>query len=439
MMRAKSVIQANLHQNVVFKQEISYNETSVGYDFLFENTDDSNWMYTNYELPIIYIKPKFQIKNNYCPRRYVYLYKDPDKKHHDVDCLAVNERLTNRSFIIRDETAHIHNYIHFESAHEYIKLYGEYSHNCHEVILHWQVQKPKFDIDGSTEDIHREIIDAIFFAFLCAYNIEVKMQQILSVNTRINETKLSRHVIVTNYAFKNQQEAKWFTEECLRPRLSQEASTCLDKVNKKTQNFRLPYAINNKGRYLIPRLKCSITDLFVTYIAEDMKVLPEKYHEYINKYQAPIYGPALNMADIDIGMIMRVCATHLVGWYKPKLNNGFINFERTTDADHYCDFCLRDHDKDNTRYLRVSKKGIYLGCNKQKGASLRLIHQFTQKIPDQVINVPESALKDNQLNLKDMFAEGAQIIYNEPKIRSFEQLMKDNTPIKTTLYIYAPQ
>lgn len=292
------------------------------------------------------------------PAKYDYLRNDDKSSRSPSLVLEDNEKLITTSIIIRDETNPVSaKYMHFPTIAQYKQHYHATStlHNTHEVILHWQKQKPKFDIDGGTPAIHESIIEAIESAFGLSYGEEPNLVVIPSVNTDPNETKLSKHIIITNFAFANQLEAKNFTEKHIRYNLSSEESACLDNVNKSTQNFRLPLATNSRGRVLRPPPDILFDDLVVTNTA-NIPVLP-----LIADYtQKPItfttdspFGPSIDSVDPNIFR------------YQNTTNN-LICYKRINPS--FCDICQREHtsagiyfakfDNRITRHCYQSKKCI---------------------------------------------------------------------------------
>jgi hypothetical protein len=90
-------------------------------------------------------------------KKYTYLFTDPSGSRLAADTLESNTLLTETSLIIRDEMEK--KFIHFDNPKQYQSVYKD-THLTHEIILSWQKQKPKFDLDGGTESDHQSIIEA---------------------------------------------------------------------------------------------------------------------------------------------------------------------------------------------------------------------------------------------------------------------------------------
>lgn len=349
--------------------------------------------------------------------RFTYLFKQVDKPELDYDCVEGNICLLATSIIIKDETVLPFKYIHFDHPDDYKRCFSDIEvYNTHEVILYNMRQKPKFDIDGGEDKNHGNIINAIYKAFEDNYGMWPDIRVIDSVNTDPNEKKLSRHIIITNYAFEDTSEARYFTEQCVRPLLSTEDSKCLDDVNKKTQNFRIVGSTNTKGRRLELGFN-NLTDTLVTY-AEGLPILPRIAINDIPK----VFGelPA------DVENIIAECRDELIGWnYRGKTGN-ILNFNRTNEAQRHCEFCNTDHDKDNTRYLLIKLDGIYLRCTKNKGRAERQIVNYAIKLPREPItaaaNNITTKISDEYTDIVRKFAPDNVIIYDEPVIRPFSEI-----------------
>lgn len=289
---------------------------------------------------------------------YTHLLSNPNVKKEQI--MSENETLTHDSLVIRDELAN--NYKHYKSIDDYVYDYHHLTvpHCTHEIIFHWQKQKPKFDIDGGTHEDHERIIEAIECAFHETYNCIATLAVIDSVNTFATETVLSKHIVITNFAFDNYVEAKHFTENILRPQTF-ESKDFLDNVNKSTQNFRLPLTINRKGRYLRIPDEFNFNDLIITN-TRNIPLLP-KIASYEQK-SVIITGDI----DADVSKYLTHIDQHVFRYTKTRGN--ILEYLRIKPS--YCDICMREHSRANMFvtvhsnravrrcYRDITKKGIVI-------------------------------------------------------------------------------
>lgn len=293
-------------------------------------------------------------------KSYKYLFHSPDdiNARPKSECLESNETITKSSIIIRDE--HIGKFICFESLKQYKDAYhiatkkGLQKHLTHEIILSPFNQKPKFDIDGGDENNHGLIIQQIEISFMLTYNRAPEIAYIESVNTAPGETKISSHVVITNYCFANSKEANHFTEKILRPALGAEESAILDNINKSTQNYRMVLTTNKKGRYL----KYDVADFDKTVVTncDGIEVLPliaDYTEDIINHKDMPAVDTKFDyMADIDKHTFVH-----------KKTSGNMIIFNRI--ASSHCDICNRTHDSAGM-YICVFGNSITRHCHRSK-------------------------------------------------------------------------
>lgn len=283
---------------------------------------------------------------------YFYLKHDPtDPKRKDSDVMEDKEKYTMDSLVVQIEYPNkTLKYVHYRNIAEYISRFNDTEkHLTHEVIYGWRLQKPKFDIDGGTQEDHDNILEMIQTAFIDHYDIEPQIAIIPSVNTDPTETKVSAHIIVTNVAFENSLEAKYFTEELLRPMLTVNESKLVDSVNKATQNFRLPLTINNKGRRLKIPVGYKFHDLIVTNV-RGLPILPKKsvYVPYVPT-DTTIHE---FIADIDPEIFH----------YRSTAGN-LTNYDRIKPS--FCDICQRQHESAGM-FIAVHPNRIQRHCYRTK-------------------------------------------------------------------------
>jgi len=269
------------------------------------------------------------------PAKYTYLFVTDE--HTGADVLECNEDVTIKSLIIRDE--YQTKFMVFASVQQYMHTYhitltnGRLQkHLTHEVILWWQKQKLKFDIDGGTPSQHSTIVEIIESEFYDVYGIEPVIAIIPSVNTKPGETKHSSHVIITNCAVENHKEAQWFTAH-IRDGMPSELSKLIDDVNKSTQNFRLACTTNKSGRILQLPSGINFEDTIITNttncIILDRKLLTVGKPKDI---AVTSNMPADLKPHITCGDAFR---------FKKQVGALFI-FRRI--ASSHCDICNRTHD-----------------------------------------------------------------------------------------------
>lgn len=328
--------------------------------------------------------------------KYTYLFQSPDDKKPAKDCLDRNEYITCKSIIIRDEN--IGKFILFESLQKYKDAYhiqtknGLQKHLTHEVILSCQSQKPKFDIDGGTEEDHQYIVDMIYQCFIETYRLAPEAIIIPSINTKPEETKLSAHVVITNFCFTNTKEANHFTENILRPRLDEEKEF-LDNINKTTQNYRLALTTNKKGRYLKYDID-NFDDTIITNCEGITKLPPmADYKTAIIPDGQGVEHTFDYMATIDKNAFVH-----------RKTNNNMIIFDRINSS--HCDICDRVHDSVGmyicvysgsvTRHCFRSKqhKVLWTAAIEAAAAPVKSWFDIVKKYKEKKINIQTDVLID---------------------------------------------
>lgn len=287
-------------------------------------------------------------------KKYKYLKNEEGRNEKDV--FECNETVTRRSLIVQNNSKQ---YIHFESIEDYESKYhnknktGGYSkHNFQEVILQWQPQKPKFDINDGNEEDHIFIIEMIEDAFYETYGIIPNLVIMNSVNTHSDQNKLSKHIIVTNYAFANSFEAKNFTCNILKPSILYERKHYLDdQVNGSTQHFRLPLTTNDKGRRLDIPTGFSFADLVVSNTI-GVEILP---------YVATYIQKEIISLDEDVSKYIEGIDPKVFRY--TKMNGNLLIFKRMRRS--YCDICECDHDNVGL-YICIHRNKITRHCYRSK-------------------------------------------------------------------------
>ena len=353
--------------------------------------------------------------------KYTYLFQSPNDKKPAKDCLDNNESIGKNSFIVRDE--HIKKFMLFDNIRDYKKAYhtqtknGLQKHLTHEVILSWQKQKPKFDIDGGSQEEHETLIEYIRECFIATYDYNPKIVFIPSINTIEGETKISTHLVITDVCFANVREAYNFTENILRKELCDSENLILDNVNKSTQNYRLPLTINTKGRYL----KCEVDtfDSLIVTNCEGIPVLPLIMKEDDLTPIIPA-GQGVEhtfdyMAAIDKNVFMHA-----------KTKDNMIIFDRINSS--HCDICDRVHDSVGmyicvfsgsvTRHCFRSKqhKLLWTAAIEAAAAPVKSWFDIVMKYKEKKINIQTDVLIDqmrmDMINIVKVYEEaGNSLVY----------------------------
>ncbi len=360
-----------------------------------------------------------------------YFYLRRDESNPDQDKASVmedNEIFTKNSLIVQIEySSTSRKYVHYRSIAEYIARFNaDKQHLTHEVILPFVARKPMFDIDGGTAQEHFNVLEMIEATFYDQYNFQPNIAIIQSVNTNPNETKLSSHIIITNAAFENSTEAKYFTEMLLRPNLTSSETKIVDNINKTTQHFRLPLTTNSKGRYLRIPPHYTFNDLVVTNTT-NITVLPKIAPEIIKR---PVDTTITEFTtDID-PQIFR---------YQKSASNLTI-YKRLKPS--YCDICKRQHESvgmyfatfENrvTRHCFQSKKSVVLKtADKKYNCMYDIVMEFNNKsytYPDIMI-VIKDALKQIIAGTSDgsnaaVVLKKGQHEYSVQRLSSFNESQK---------------
>ena len=289
----------------------------------------------------------------YIPRQYNYLLASPNDDKPKEYILELNEYLTENSLLIRDET--INKFMVFESPEHYQNVYSNKVHLCHEIIMGHQKQKPKFDIDGGTESDFDDILEYIIAVFDETYHVNPD----IIICDSSNDKKFSKHIIIANYCFANNIEAKWFNEilksviECMP------CSQYIDfSVNKYVQNFRIQGSTKQSADG--PRTKTSNRSLIDTLITQtkNCKLLPLKA-EYKKKEI-----PNINNINISNELIKDLPIDYST-WRPGKTHNNLITFKR--QKSNYCQICQRQHDNIGM-YIAVHHDKITQHCYRSAGS-----------------------------------------------------------------------
>lgn len=325
----------------------SENKTLLVNDY---NTDASNRVIPGNDtddnlLDFIYNDTLFQNEINYIRpvRKYTYLLSNTH--HRGEDTLLDNETPFPGSLIVRDESNENSNkYMMFQSPKEYRDVYHRYtdktftqveSHLTHEVVLAELARKLFFDIDGGSRKDHDTIIAEIELCFYDNYGLEPEIMRIESVNTKPGETKMSTHVVITNYAAANVCEMQWFYRK-LRQGLPDELSALLDRMDTPNHNFRMPLTTNEKGR----RLELPL-DQFETALVTNVVGLP-----ILPRYAEHTIGDSFTFNEANIKDLPEEVNKYILSlsntFHEPTQSGNILKFKRKISSE--CIICKRSHE-----------------------------------------------------------------------------------------------
>lgn len=287
-------------------------------------------------------------------KKYIWLFNRPDKKRAEAQVLELNETLSARSLVVREQTQRrdkTSRYMVFETIEEYRLAYhlNAAEHLNHEVILEWQPQKLKFDLDSGDTDKLEEIKMYIEMVFTDIY--PNNNPPIICDCSSSSATKFSHHLIITNCCLENGKECKHFYEQ-LKKQLKEDSQedliACIDwSVNKKTQNLRLAYSTKEGRKKRIPT-GFTFEDTLVTN-TKGLPMLPKLAdYSYKNSEFADAGIPLDAMATIDPTI-----------WATGSKKGNMLSFLRLKAS--HCDICNREHTSIGM-YIFVANDKVLRGC-----------------------------------------------------------------------------
>ena len=155
--------------------------------------------------------------------------------------------ITSDMVVVRDVLAK--EYLLFQSRDQFWAYYDSLGQKFFEEVIFGHLpQFPKFDIDikdisssdkDSVIDILRQIISAIKDTSSDIYQCTINTVMVLESSGISNKKwKYSFHIVLPQYAFHNNEEAKTFYDR-LVCHLPKNIATYVDDVNKSIQNFRM--------------------------------------------------------------------------------------------------------------------------------------------------------------------------------------------------------
>ncbi|QYB17716.1 putative helicase/primase complex protein [Pacmanvirus S19] len=350
--------------------------------------------------------------NNNLPRGYRYVKLDSGE---DSLERAVNdgfEILDKDSIIIKDRKTF--KYYIFSSYQHFANCFSEnQQHTCDEIILDWQKQRPKFDIDDYNEDQFDDIYCAIEDYFTdIGTTPDIVICDSSGFSVEKQRWKNSAHLIISNYAFKNSSDAAFVSKEIYNL-LSADSKIPFDAgVNKSLQHFRTPLSVKENRQKKVP----------TGYTREDVMITNCNHLPIINvKQKQNVQNTKKIEVDIDIKDLLNQVSEHIVGWNFRKQCGNLLIFNRTPQAAKNCKFCKREHSHDNTLRLLIMRDGVYLKCI--RSAEKELVLKFKRKLEDAI---------GKEYKFRDFVSDfkfNSHDIYSEPTIKEFN--------MHRTLYVRA--
>ncbi len=302
---------------------------------------------------------------------YRYLKMEEGRKQ--AECLLSNVHFRSNEFIIRDDTPGYKKlYYFFHNYAEFLLAFKPgTSYKCEEVILQDRRQCAKFDLDNYICDkqkfrIRDIIIDGIFLT--CGRVIE--SEELIEcdssgIDLKTGIQKNSCHYIIPTKIFTCSRDAM-YVSKFIFDLLTPEERLVFDyKVNKSTQNFRIPGATKNNRTKQIPA-GYNANDLMITCGIgardEQYDLRPVKELRIVNRID-PIYIAPPETLDFDNNHIIELATEHLIGhiFRCRKGNTLYFDRDKSRAAPH-CIVCDKDHTDDNTVCINVNSTGLWLGC-----------------------------------------------------------------------------
>lgn len=316
---------------------------------------------------------------------------------------------TDPKFIVRDES--VNNYLVWNNYQEFQKWFGlnPTRRTLHEVIIGRYRQKLKFDIDAAAadldvlpdmpeppvpvrcENIGDEIVDALFEetfrAEMQKYEANLARRQITSERNRkaqymfnrflaalsvtfeeiydtplqdsdmcfsnsSDDTKYSRHVVISTFNVRNAAEAKYFTLK-LAANLPADIVKFLDTgVNKSIQCFRLPECHKAGSGRIKVITQGKFDDMIITQTAGTNNLT-----EYNVKVK--IEAPQLAAPGIEAA-VLNIAEPYSAGCKFHKRVGNLFSYRRIASSN--CVLCERVHDADNTMFVTVNNRRVKLHC-----------------------------------------------------------------------------
>ncbi len=288
-------------------------------------------------------------------------------EHRTIGTLIIKDNSTGKYHLFRSQT-------HFE-----YNFPGTKVHNCDEIIVGVERQKPKYDLDGFVHGDLEKIVNVIeeYFGNILDADVEIAILNSSGYDTELNKHKNSAHLVITNYAFENHVDANAVTREIAK-KIAEEYPTIKSgvfdvNVNKSTQNFRTPLSAKNGRTMRIP-IGYTRAQLMIT----NTDNLPLIKLPYTLRFDVDKKMAARTIIDVNDHEIVAACAPYMAGWdFRKRYGNLFV-YDRPPLA-AYCKFCNLRHDRDNYLCIIIKGSAVYQKCI--RGQAMEKLFDLVGKTP----------------------------------------------------------
>lgn len=222
----------------------------------------------------------------------------------------------------------------------------------HEVVFGWMKQRPKFDMDDGDIQNFESVFENIQATFWATYDVVPEFV----ITDSSNEEKFRRHIIISNYAFANQAEAKHFSD-LLKSDMGVDAKYLDWGVNKKTQNFRT-VGSTKEGRTKRV-IDGNEQDVWIT-LCGDVPVLKEIAPAEMRKEFSVVLPGAINWE-----LIREKVDPEIWNYNEKRSSGNRLEFKRRKAS--HCAICDRNHDSSDM-YICVFDSSIKQYCYRDGGA-----------------------------------------------------------------------
>lgn len=328
-----------------------------------------------------------------------------------------NKDLIRNAIVVRDWT-------NKDDINYYIYQDGESIMNdianrkqLHEICLSDRPRKPKYDIDGASQEQYNSIIETIQGAYVQYFkdidSDHIPIYRVFeSKNLLVPEQdKLYAHIIFTNLCFANFNDEKRFNQEYIYPGLSNDELTVLDKLDKANQSFRIIGTTNDKGRTLVIPDRLYPPSGLVTWF------IPQVHY-----YDMPTYDKDNNQV-VNHNVVLKFTIDELKrmlsaidqqSFQYSRTEGNLVTFRRLRRS--HCRICNRAHDSDNM-YLIVSDNYVRQICRREDPAKGIIIYN---NIEGDFVEAGEQpiALRFNSFDKIQMNYNGKKFLDTPPHIIS---------------------
>jgi hypothetical protein len=351
----------------------------------------------------------------------------PDGTSNSIMDSYSNSEIKNKT-IIRNELTN--KFLVFDDKQEFKKWYFKQPDLVfHEVIIGYQTQRLKFDIDISdtVDDIHliiKTILNTIIKVLTNLYefveDIEFNYSDFIITNSsgvENNIMKYSYHIIMYKYGLLDCDEAKYITN-CVIDMLPDLYKSWVDKnVNKKIQNFRILLSHKKNSN----RIK-KIDTLYGTYNPIDLLdtlIIPFKgirvLHKLVDEDSNIVEDSKINEKIVN-DIIQAVSSFNILDGHEFRnFNSNSLNFNRIRPT--YCHLCEEIHHKDNSLIIQYNSitNDIYEFCRQCNNS------RFITKLSETLIEINTlDTTNNNGDEISKFHSLENKNIYEQSSMRDYE-------------------